>query len=255
MTSIIKFLTPTLPELCNYYKSQLQYANKEAKWLANYYHVVSKYSIEYNFHNNSMTCEDRLKWSNTLAKLIPQNYMNGSIPYKSLIKQHNSQVIFYNRIKDEIDPINFETDINTSQGMIYNYACFLEMCYETKNVIIIPTLLEDFVWHSHMQDNDEYVKNMTKIFGRVLGHDNETDFKHHEKKSNEIRNSYYISKSDNHRPGTGSCGIMIDQQIINQHYANCSITSPSPTSSCSSCSSSSCSSSSSSSCGSSCGGD
>lgn len=37
--------------------------------------------------------------------------------------------------------------------------------------ITVPSLMEDFMWHSHMRDHENYVKDMRKNLGFVLNHD------------------------------------------------------------------------------------
>lgn len=39
--------------------------------------------------------------------------------------------------------------------------------------IVIPTLYEECMWHSHMKDNANYKKNTKRILGYVLKYDNE----------------------------------------------------------------------------------
>jgi hypothetical protein len=49
------------------------------------------------------------------------------------------------------------------------------MCKEHPTRIMVPNKLEDFVWHSHMQDNEKYKKDVVQIIGRALNHTD--DFK------------------------------------------------------------------------------
>jgi hypothetical protein len=39
--------------------------------------------------------------------------------------------------------------------------------------IVIPTLYEEFMWHSHMKDNVNYKKDTKRILGYVLKYNNE----------------------------------------------------------------------------------
>ncbi len=36
--------------------------------------------------------------------------------------------------------------------------------------MIVPNKMADFLWHSHMQDNEGYKKDMTTMLKRVLNH-------------------------------------------------------------------------------------
>lgn len=44
---------------------------------------------------------------------------------------------------------------------------------ERPGTITVPTLLEDFMWHSHMQDAENYKKDMKNCLGYVLNHNDE----------------------------------------------------------------------------------
>lgn len=50
------------------------------------------------------------------------------------------------------------------------YKLFLQMCTKNPTKIIVPSLIEDFIWHAHMQDNLKYIQDTTKIYGQVLDH-------------------------------------------------------------------------------------
>lgn len=39
--------------------------------------------------------------------------------------------------------------------------------------ITVPTLYEDFMWHSHMTDHERYKVDTKKFLGFVLNHDDE----------------------------------------------------------------------------------
>ena len=45
------------------------------------------------------------------------------------------------------------------------------MCKNNRQSITVPTLFEDMIWHSHMQDNEQYKKDTKDILGWVLNHD------------------------------------------------------------------------------------
>ena len=41
--------------------------------------------------------------------------------------------------------------------------------------MIVPSKLADFMWHSHMQDNAAYKKDMVKMLKKVLNHVDDYD--------------------------------------------------------------------------------
>ena len=35
---------------------------------------------------------------------------------------------------------------------------------------MVPTKMADFMWHSHMQNNQKYKEDMVRLLGKVLDH-------------------------------------------------------------------------------------
>ena len=56
-----------------------------------------------------------------------------------------------------------------------NYVEFLYLCYKSPEAVIVPSKLADFMWHSHMQDNTAYKKDMVKMLKKVLNHVDDYD--------------------------------------------------------------------------------
>lgn len=51
-----------------------------------------------------------------------------------------------------------------------SYCKFLDYCRKTPNVNISPTLIQDFMWHAHLQDYFNYKSDCEDIVGRVITH-------------------------------------------------------------------------------------
>lgn len=66
---------------------------------------------------------------------------------------------------------------------------FLYVCSKQPDHIIVPNMLADFMWHSHMQDNAAYKEDMTKTLGKVLNHNDaypDKELKNYDKETQEF---------------------------------------------------------------------
>lgn len=135
------------------------------------------YKTYYDFIHND-------QWLSNVSKMDPISYLSyyktknhpksHSCPvcdnmWNNIMKHHQSQLAFRTKISHFIDN---NTDEDMMQVMIINYFMFLDMCslQKNKNMLVVPTLQEDFVWHSHLLDHDNYVRDTNSIFGYVLNH-------------------------------------------------------------------------------------
>lgn len=69
----------------------------------------------------------------------------------------------------------------------------MEHCLKArqKKEMLIPSLLEDFGWHAHMLDHDNYVKDTKAWFGDILNHDTTTRITHERRKrSDQLRHEF-----------------------------------------------------------------
>ena len=248
MALILKQLTPKLPHLCQSYKLQLNYAYKNR--------VHMNMHLGMNFTNTNLgfiyqkgkAMNQRDEWIRSLARLNPYKFMNGQINYHWLYDQHKKQLGFHKRIQPLIDPLDLSSNSRDMGQLLLQYATFLEICSENKDEIIVPTLLEDFVWHSHMIDHETYVNDMKKILGKILGHTNDDDHTQYQNRSNEIRQNHYNKVLLANQSSSCSAMIISPSNPINPHPKS-SNTSSDDSSSCntssdvtSSCNSSGCSS-------------
>ena len=51
-----------------------------------------------------------------------------------------------------------------------SYCYFLDHCRKSKNMNISPTLMQDFMWHAHLQDYFNYRLDCEYLVGRVITH-------------------------------------------------------------------------------------
>ena len=179
-------LTRKLGDAMREYKRQLVFARENEKYVLKfinhhsrtYYEEPSvgvwkkmnlKLNDEYDIFMNSRT------WIRTVCKMNPVEYHAEHTIYCSnyfskswVMYYHENQLTFAGKIL----PLMWDVDLSNekhTERLIHNYAGFLHLCNSSKKTIV-PTLLEDFVWHSHMMLHTEYVEDTTKIFGRVLDH-------------------------------------------------------------------------------------
>jgi hypothetical protein len=223
-------------------------------------HKIKYGTPEFIYRQQNLTI-DRDGWIRSLSRLDPHAFIDKKITFAWLYDQHNKQMEFNSKIQSKLNELDMNDQSEHMNHLILNYAQFLEMCAGHKKDIIVPTLLEDFVWHSHMIDHETYVEDMKKIFGKILGHRNDIDVEQYEKRSNDIRKSYYNSlpNKNNQQSSCGgvysSCGTFINCGTIpryNNYHLDTKLSSCGniiSSTDISSCSSSSCSSSSCSSCG------
>lgn len=199
MSSIISNISAKLPHLCKHYRTQLQIADKNHIEIKNV--LLGLYGSRYSCTNQT-TIESAPDWVPVLARMDPLKFMNHNkfmgtdITYDWLLDQHDKQMEFYSKTKSTIDPLVLEEGSEDMKILLMNYDIFLNLCRKYPKVIV-PSLIEDFVWHSHMIDHESYVTDTIKIFGKLLLHRNDIDSKSYEKKSNHYRKQYYNQLSEN----------------------------------------------------------
>ena len=57
------------------------------------------------------------------------------------------------------------------------YKNFLSMCKKNPHKVIIPNMIEDFMWHAHMLNHNDYNTDCINIFGSLLDHNDTIDGK------------------------------------------------------------------------------
>lgn len=168
-------------------------------------------------------------WNKTLAKLSPVRYdSRGEYSYHELLLEHQKQILFYNNM--------IKIDLNNIDDAILSYNKFLSTCKAYPKDVIIPTLMEDLIWHAHMNDHYAYVNDMKTIFGHILDHNTSIDTNLVKNKSVEIRLDFNSktpllnpNRPADHNITTTSNNtsymdnftmVYIANQIINRHVSN-----------------------------------
>ena len=108
---------------------------------------------------------------------------------------------------DKIHPLLQDYDYN---HWLKEYEIFLLLCKENPRQIIVPSLIQDFMWHSHLQNNKLYHADTASIFGTVLDHNDtipDNLLEKYREETKEIRDRYNQSRRDTtsvHSVGNGS---------------------------------------------------
>jgi len=201
-----RFVVPNLASLCTTYRSSLQFAVRNNDEIRR--HIKDKYVSVKPSIILSLTglVSDRRMWYDTLLKMDPVAYHNRKEIYShGLLIKHEGQIVFANKVLPMVEKLDFENERVMNQ-MLSNYALFLDLCLTNQNVKdmrdarnaktvqIVPTLIEDFVWHSHMLDHKDYVDMTTKMFGKILGHRTDLDMEKADRESRIVRKKYLKSK-------------------------------------------------------------
>ena len=58
----------------------------------------------------------------------------------------------------------------TFENSYKHYVEFLFICKNKKSEVVVPTKFADFMWHSHMQDNEKYCEDMFRTLKKILDH-------------------------------------------------------------------------------------
>lgn len=87
------------------------------------------------------------------------------------------------------------------------YRRFLALCRKYPTKVIVPTLIEDFIWHAHMQNNYIYLYDTKNIIGKPLDHDDEISEDLLQKYKKERQ--YLTSRTKYTDSGTSSCVVMV----------------------------------------------
>jgi hypothetical protein len=139
-------------------------------------------------------------WYDTLLKMDPVAYNNEYVVnYHNLLSKHDGQVVFASKVLPLVEKLDFENELVMNR-LLSNYAMFLDICLTSRNAMnarnvpIVPTLIEDFVWHSHMLDHKDYVDMTTKMFGKILGHQTDLEMEKADRESKVVRDEYLKSK-------------------------------------------------------------
>ena len=114
---------------------------------------------------NKIKLNPDLEFVQMVHKLHPIKYKNKQGGMRWLYSACKRQLVFCKKI----DPLLYGYRFIAWKKM---YIKFLSECKYHPEDIIPPNLKEDFMWHSHMQ-LPSYLKDMTKLVGFQLDHDDE----------------------------------------------------------------------------------
>jgi hypothetical protein len=81
-----------------------------------------------------------------------------------------------------------------------SYKNYLKICKDTPNLINIPTLEQAFMWHAHMIDNENYVKDCIKILNRFLDNTEVENILTADVRENKKEESSSCESDDDHNP-------------------------------------------------------
>lgn len=152
--------------------------------------------IPKNIGDNLQICPNNLlEYIYMLAKLSPINYYNNNITYGALLFHHNNNNEFYKKFIENCSELDLEKDFDKAKE---EYHHFLNMIYLFKKNTT-PNLIEDFMWHSHLQ-NEYYIEDTESIFDKPLDHKFNYDMTVNKTCTDEIRHEYYkILENDKQR--------------------------------------------------------
>jgi hypothetical protein len=66
--------------------------------------------------------------------------------------------------------VDFPLELLDYDASHKHYIEFLYLCSQKPKEVIVPNKIADFMWHSHMQDNEAYKTDTIAMLGRVLNH-------------------------------------------------------------------------------------
>jgi hypothetical protein len=102
-----------------------------------------------------------LRAINAICKLHPLKYRTSAITTEWLF----GACLRHHRFVD-----SFPFKKLTFEESYKNYVEFLYLCSKEPKKAIVANKLADFMWHSHMQDNQNYKLDMIRMVGCVLDH-------------------------------------------------------------------------------------
>lgn len=181
-----------LQDLCNKYIKILKFGFDNND-------IIIKCITSQLYSNFDCTCRDVYKdidddsvstnskiflYLQCLAKLSPINYSINKIPYACLLHHQHKQMEFYKSI-------NFnDIDSEYIKNATVDFYHFTNMHKEFPYKIIVPTLKEDFIWHSLLLDNQCYLEYTTNIIGEPMDHVFHMDFSNEVSSSTSLRTEY-----------------------------------------------------------------
>ena len=187
MYQILPRLTANFRYLCPKYQSHVSFAvnnvskNKKMRTNINKYidfqHKVLSALIDTRLPSIQLLMDVNIYyWLLSIHKLQQIKYQSmDPLDFEDFINEYEKQMEFSHKIYPIVGNIDFRDNQKILDKYVHNYADYLAICKNNPKSMVVPSLTADFVLHSHMLDNDCYVKDTNNIFGRILDHKMDID--------------------------------------------------------------------------------
>ena len=205
-----KFVVSNIGRLCSNYRSSLRYVVTHNESIKRYIDNRIVYAEPEGKSRFVQLLSKKVDWIETLLKMDPVAYSKKRMVHSSeLLSRHLAQVVFADKIIPLIERLDFNNQ-TVIDKQVSNYGMFLTLCLKNPNNHIVPNLIEDFVWHSHMSDHWAYASMTKAMFGHILPHRTDIDLEKANVETKAIRKNFMLMNS--HTTGTmtsvGTLGII-----------------------------------------------
>ena len=135
----------------------------------NVYQVMTKSG--YMLHGYIKMDKNVFHWLNSVHKLQPKQFhLKKPLVFENFLSEHEKQLEFAHKIYPIVERIDFQKDKVSLNHFVKQYQDYLLISKENSKSMVVPSLSADFVWHSHMQDHDNYIRDNIGYFGKILDH-------------------------------------------------------------------------------------
>ncbi|CAN6927351.1 unnamed protein product [Brassica oleracea] len=135
---------------------------------------------EANKHLQFLGVVDRNRWLYNAYRLpsLPKHYESSSICEEPLVPPIDCEWVWHCHRLDPVSRANVDSEI-IMEEVVGRYKAFLYLIKQngekTIKPICVPTYNIDLIWHTHQLNPSSYYKDMVKIFGNILQHDDTAD--------------------------------------------------------------------------------
>ena len=161
-------VTTSLPQLFKIYKSMVWFLKETNFFQSPSWELKKAIQTYWSDQSHFDRSDPFLLVVESSHKLYPIMYANNKGSREWLLQACLKEHLFIRKIS--LEKLSY---YNCEQ----NYVQFL---YDCKKTVVFPNQLADFMWRSHMQDNEAYYSNMNAIMGIVMHHWNEFEHKKQE---------------------------------------------------------------------------
>ncbi len=188
-----RFIVPNISSLCTTYRTDLLYAVRNNNEIKDYINRKCSLAKPGDISQWTYVFSNKARWIEMMMRMSPKRYNKGSIFLRyDLLEKQEEQVKFADKVLPKIEKLNFD-DQAVMGGLVAKYGLFLTLCLKNPNSQIVPSLIEDFVWHSHMTDPRSYKDMTTSMFGRILDHRTDINLEKATNESQIIRENFLKS--------------------------------------------------------------